>query len=204
VTYLLAVRRLTSEASSQQPAVETRSATVVLLRLQSTDSVRSLFTTICGLSVSTVRQTIDSSQHLCGTVARTKGRGRPSGRWIGWTTKWTGLNRVDVVLTTQTRLVSLQSWITSSNVACLFSVTSPGCFVLSMSIALYALRLTRLSAVFQTDHGNVVQVVLRNVGWTISVTTANLITEVLRYGTRCTFKGSHSITCHPRVYPRTV
>jgi len=83
------------------------------------------------------------------------------------------LGITSVMSTLQTRLVSLQSRITSSNVDASFLATSPGCPVLSQSIKLYAVRLTCLSAVSQTDHGSVVPVVLRNAGWTKSVMTSN-------------------------------
>jgi len=59
------------------------------------------------------------------------------------------------------------------NVATPFLVTSAGCRALSQSIKLYAVRLTWPLVVSQTDHGNVVLVVLWNVSWTKSVTTAN-------------------------------
>jgi len=75
--------------------------------------------------------------------------------------------------TLKIRQVSLQSWITSSYIATPFSVTSPGCGALSQSIKFYVARLTCLLTVSQTDHGNIVPVILRNTGWAKSVTTAN-------------------------------
>jgi len=51
--------------------------------------------------------------------------------------------------------------------------SSPGCRALSQSIKLSAVRLICLSADSQTDHGNVIPVVLRNAGLIKPVTTAN-------------------------------
>jgi len=85
----------------------------------------------------------------------------------------------------QTRLVSLQSTIMSSNVATPFLVTSSGCCALSQSIKLYAVRLTCLSTISQTDHGNVVPVILRIAGSTTSMMTANVHQLTWKKAVRC-------------------
>jgi len=63
-------------------------------------------------------------------------------------------------------MVSLQSWITSSNVAAPFLVTSSGCRAVSQSIKLYAVTLTCLAAGFQADRGSVVPVAALDADWT--------------------------------------
>jgi len=64
----------------------------------------------------------------------------------------------NVEVTNQTRLPPVMDHIVKRRNS--IFVTSPGCRALSRSIRLYAVRLTCLSAVSQTDHGNVVLIVL--------------------------------------------